>query len=71
MLLEITANILLPQNGPTWSQLRHGDLSAIDFGGASLPLVHLIQGMLVPDPTQRPTAKDILCHPLVQPLVVQ
>ena len=69
IILEITANIILPENGIYWSQLREGNFACIDFGSASVPLVDLISSMLLPNPTQRPTARDILSHPLVDDLL--
>ena len=62
----MTANIILPENGTYWTQLRQDNFTAIDFGDASLPLIDLIKCLLVPDPQKRPTASDILLHPIVQ-----
>ncbi|KNC97468.1 WEE protein kinase [Spizellomyces punctatus DAOM BR117] len=64
IILEITANVILPENGPYWHKLRQGDLSEINFGEDVSPaLVDLIRSMLDPDPAMRPTVEAILTHP--------
>lgn len=63
--LEVTANIILPENGPYWSLLRKGDLSCVDLSLSSPSLVDLIKSMIVPEPERRPTARDFLEHPLI------
>ena len=71
ILLEITANIILPENGLYWQQLRDGDFSSIvGFGERRSPaLMDFIRSMMNPDPEGRPTAADVLGHPLLQSLV--
>jgi serine/threonine protein kinase len=64
--LEAAANIILPENGPQWAALRESDFSVVDFGNTSMPLIDLISSMLIPDPQKRPTASDILSHPLIK-----
>ena len=66
IILEMTANIILPENGPCWTQLREWNFTSIDFGTASIPLVDLIKSLLTPQPNQRPCALDILDHPLLK-----
>ncbi|KAJ3291610.1 hypothetical protein HDU76_007250 [Blyttiomyces sp. JEL0837] len=68
IILEVTANIILPENGPHWHQLREGDLSACRFVDVSPPLIDLIKSMLLPSPERRPTADNILQHPFVSAL---
>ncbi|KAJ3160193.1 Protein kinase, membrane associated tyrosine threonine 1 [Geranomyces michiganensis] len=66
IILEITANVILPENGPYWHKLREGDLGEIDFGQEISPaLVDLVKSMLDPDPDMRPTVDGILGHPYV------
>ncbi|KAJ3343654.1 hypothetical protein HDU93_007535 [Gonapodya sp. JEL0774] len=69
VILEITANVVLPEFGSDWHRLRVGDLSICDLSRASQPLRDLIRSMLHPDASKRPTAQQILTHPLVATLV--
>lgn len=59
----MAANIILPENGPIWQQLRDGDLEGISFGRHSPMMVDFIRSMLNHDPQMRPTAQDLLRHP--------
>ncbi|RKP38351.1 kinase-like domain-containing protein [Dimargaris cristalligena] len=66
LLLEVTANVVLPDNGPAWQKLRSGDLSDCQFdAGTSSELVDLITEMLQPLPEDRPTIDQIVGHPCV------
>ncbi|KAJ3087686.1 hypothetical protein HK102_010498 [Quaeritorhiza haematococci] len=65
IILEITANIVLPENGPHWHHLRNGDVSGCNFEHVSPQLLQLIKSMLQPQPELRPTAATILQHPYV------
>lgn len=81
IILEVAANIVLPENGLSWQKLRSGDLSDapklsssddkdvprsvydqvtphryIGQGG----LDRVVKWMLSPDPSERPTASEIL-----------
>jgi membrane-associated tyrosine/threonine-specific cdc2-inhibitory kinase len=67
--LEMSCNIYLPENGPCWTQLREANFSNIDFSKISFALMDLIKSMLLPNPTERPTASDILTHPLIKPWI--
>ncbi|KXS19209.1 kinase-like protein [Gonapodya prolifera JEL478] len=69
VVLELTANVVLPEFGSDWHRLRSGDLSICDLSRASQPLRDLIRSMLDPDATKRPTADQILAHPLVATLI--
>ncbi|KAG9291063.1 hypothetical protein G9A89_012935 [Geosiphon pyriformis] len=66
IILEIAANIVLPDNGPEWQKLRAGDLSDCRFGSISEVLIKFIQQMLNPNPLNRPTVETILRHPVIQ-----
>ncbi|KAI8814893.1 kinase-like domain-containing protein [Cladochytrium replicatum] len=70
ILLEISANIVLPENGPCWHRLRSGDFSDVSFESVSPILVELIVAMLRPNPAERPSAENILAHPFIQTLIV-
>ncbi|KAI9004196.1 kinase-like domain-containing protein [Gaertneriomyces semiglobifer] len=67
--LEITANVILPENGPYWHKLRHGDLTEINFGGRSMALVECLRWMLHENPDKRPTVAEVLKHPVVKSVV--
>ncbi|KAJ3017590.1 hypothetical protein HKX48_003455 [Thoreauomyces humboldtii] len=70
IMLEIAANVILPENGPYWHKLRTGDLSEIPLGPDISPaLVDLIRSMLDPDPTTRPMPDAILQHPYVAHII--
>ncbi|KAJ3278502.1 hypothetical protein HK104_002286 [Borealophlyctis nickersoniae] len=69
IVLEITANIILPENGPEWQKLREGDVAEISFGNVTPDLIHLIKLMLAPDPSARLTVAAILSHPMLQSIV--
>lgn len=72
IILEITANVILPENGPYWHKLREGDLTEINFPeDVSQALLDLIRSMLDPNPTTRPTADAILSHPYVAQIVAK
>ncbi|KAJ1985427.1 mitosis inhibitor protein kinase swe1 [Dimargaris cristalligena] len=71
LLLEVTANVVLPDNGPAWQKLRSGDLSDCQFdAGTSSELVDLITEMLQPLPEDRPTIDQIVGHPCVAKALV-
>ncbi|KAJ3210596.1 hypothetical protein HDU67_005180 [Dinochytrium kinnereticum] len=70
ILLEMAANIILPENGPHWHKLRAHDFSDIGFGSCSPPLVDVIRSMLHPDAAMRPSAEQILEHPFVAAISV-
>lgn len=65
MVHELAACNPLPMNGGDWHKLRDG--SAPHLPRYSANFNNLIQRMLHPDPTQRPSANSVLSHPaLVQ-----
>ncbi|KAL2914474.1 mitosis inhibitor protein kinase swe1 [Polyrhizophydium stewartii] len=65
ILLEIAAHIILPENGPAWKHLREGNFSDVSLAGRSQAMIDFIQSMMQPDPALRPTAQDVLAHPLL------
>jgi len=67
--LEVAANVILPDNGPDWLRIRHGDFSGLDFSNVSFTLMDVIRSMLNPIPSMRPTAHEILTHPLMKDIV--
>jgi serine/threonine protein kinase len=64
--LELAANVILPHNGPEWQKLRRGDISRCPFVSISQALVDLISHMITPEPSKRPTASDVLEHPILK-----
>ncbi|KAJ1721539.1 mitosis inhibitor protein kinase swe1 [Coemansia erecta] len=62
MMLEITTNIVLPENGVEWKKLREGcfDDQVFENLPYSIDLITTIKWMLSPEPEQRPTLSDIL-----------
>ncbi|KAJ2659438.1 mitosis inhibitor protein kinase swe1 [Coemansia sp. RSA 1200] len=65
MMLEITADIVLPDNGVDWHKLREAcfDDRSFDDLPYSLDLVDSIKLMLHPDPARRPALAQILALP--------
>ncbi|KAJ1569792.1 Protein kinase, membrane associated tyrosine threonine 1 [Nowakowskiella sp. JEL0078] len=71
MILEISQNVVLPENGIDWQRLRVCDLSDFEFEGPVLePLGELIKSMLQPEPKARPSASEILRHPCIRSLEI-
>lgn len=63
----MAANIVLPENGLVWQQLREGNIESIGIQRHSQMLIDFIKSMLNGSPDLRPTAQDLLAHPkLVQ-----
>lgn len=60
IVLEMAANVVLPDNGLPWRKLRNGNLSDCDFTGISESLVTFIRRMLNPVPSKRPTVDELL-----------
>ena len=69
IIFELAANIILPDNGTEWDKLRSGVIRDFHFISISSTLIALIESMLRPDYKQRPTADEILSHPVVQFIV--
>ncbi|KAJ3100991.1 hypothetical protein HDU97_001747 [Phlyctochytrium planicorne] len=68
IVLEMMANIILPENGPPWHKLREHDFSESGFGTCQPPLIDVVRAMLNPSPGMRPGAGDVLGHPFVKAL---
>ena len=66
MVLEISTNICVPENGAPYQSLRSGDFSVVDLSPLSPALVDLITHCMHPDPAERPVIQDISGHPVVQ-----
>ncbi|KAJ2359492.1 mitosis inhibitor protein kinase swe1 [Coemansia sp. RSA 2618] len=66
MMLEIIADIVLPENGADWHKLREGCFDDPCFAGLPYapPLLELVKSMLHPQPAHRPTLPQVLdqCH---------
>ncbi|TIA92886.1 hypothetical protein E3P99_00388 [Wallemia hederae] len=65
IILEAACNIVLPGNGEPWQKLRSLDFSECPFDNVSIALVDLIKAMLDPNPENRPSAYQILQHPIL------
>lgn len=65
IILEAACNIVLPGNGEPWQKLRSLDFSECPFDNLSVALVELIKAMLDPNPENRPSAYQILQHPIL------
>lgn len=59
LILELAADIKLPSQGSSWQNLRHGDFSELNFDSVSDDLKMIIQRMTHPDPTHRPSTREI------------
>ncbi|OMJ29091.1 Mitosis inhibitor protein kinase wee1 [Smittium culicis] len=64
IILEIAANVVLPENGPEYFDLRHNVFSSaqLEESNISQELISLITCMLDKDPSKRPTASQIMSH---------
>ena len=60
-VLELAANIELPNNGKMWHDLRQGSLPPTP--GYSIALRNIISEMMKPDPLDRPSAYVLLSNP--------
>ncbi|XP_061542657.1 wee1-like protein kinase [Phycodurus eques] len=55
----------LPSNGHEWHKIRRGELPAVPRV-LSPDFLSLLELMINPDPTRRPSTSDILRHPVIQ-----
>jgi hypothetical protein len=67
-LVELATGHGLPTGDEPYQQLRDGYLPLDDLSHLPSGLLELVHSMVHPDPPQRPTAADILEHPLVRAL---
>ncbi|EEY57890.1 ser/thr kinase [Phytophthora infestans T30-4] len=65
MMLEIATGMVLPEAGKKWHDLRDGELPSLS-SEYSKELSEMIQQMMHPDPTRRPSAVDIMKNCPVQ-----
>ena len=65
IILEAAANVVLPDNGPSWHKLRSNDFSDVELSRLSHDLVVLLHGMLDKSPDRRPTINDVVRQPII------
>ncbi|KAF8633350.1 hypothetical protein AX17_004522 [Amanita inopinata Kibby_2008] len=63
-ILEIAANIVVPDQGEAWHRLRQEDFSQVDLDD-SPELLGLIRQLMRTDPSQRVSAQAVFDHPTV------
>ncbi len=66
VVLEVSTNICVPENGAPFQSLRSGDFSVVDLSPLSPALTDLITQCMHPDPNRRPLIQNISHHPVVQ-----
>lgn len=64
-ILELAADLVLPEQGPLWQQLRHNILPKFFYEKVSLGIQVMVEKMLAAEYATRPTAKAILKFPTV------
>ncbi|CAG12655.1 unnamed protein product, partial [Tetraodon nigroviridis] len=62
-ILELACNMEVPNGGEGWQQLRQGRLPSQFTGGLSDELQSVLQMMLKPEPSERPTVSELLALP--------
>uniref|UniRef100_A0A3Q3CKD3 non-specific serine/threonine protein kinase n=1 Tax=Haplochromis burtoni TaxID=8153 RepID=A0A3Q3CKD3_HAPBU len=67
-ILELACNIEVPNGGEGWQQLRRGCLPTEFTNGLSEELQTVLQMMLAPEPSERPTVSELLALPSVRKL---
>ncbi|KAF3704441.1 Membrane-associated tyrosine- and threonine-specific cdc2-inhibitory kinase [Channa argus] len=65
-ILELACNIEVPNGGEGWQQLRQGCLPSEFTSGLSTDLQTVLQMMLSPEPSKRPTVSELLALPCVR-----
>ncbi|XP_029384023.1 membrane-associated tyrosine- and threonine-specific cdc2-inhibitory kinase [Echeneis naucrates] len=65
-ILELACNIEVPNGGEGWQQLRQGCLPSELTSGLSSELQVVLQMMLAPEPSERPTVSELLALPSVR-----
>lgn len=63
-VLEVALGRPLPGSGAEWQQLRDGHLPMAELRECPPDLTAVLRWMMHPDPQQRPTADELLRHPL-------
>ncbi|XP_054624236.1 membrane-associated tyrosine- and threonine-specific cdc2-inhibitory kinase isoform X2 [Dunckerocampus dactyliophorus] len=64
-ILELACSIEVPNGGEGWQQLRQGCLPQVTRG-LSADLQSVLQMMLAPEPSERPTVSELLALPSVR-----
>lgn len=64
-ILELACNIVVPNGGEGWQQLRQGCLPSEFTRGLSTELQTVLRMMLAPDPSERATVSELLALPSV------
>lgn len=59
-MLELACNIEIPNGGDGWQQLREGCLPSEIISGLSSDFQTVLQMMLAPEPSERPTVSELL-----------
>jgi membrane-associated tyrosine/threonine-specific cdc2-inhibitory kinase len=65
-MLELACDLELPSGGDNWHRLRDGVLPQDFTRDVSPQLLGVLSQMMHPDPSQRPSASDLLRHTRVQ-----
>ncbi|XP_035468956.1 membrane-associated tyrosine- and threonine-specific cdc2-inhibitory kinase isoform X2 [Scophthalmus maximus] len=65
-ILELACNMEVPNGGEGWQQLRQGCLPSEFTSGLSTELQTVLQMMLAPEPSERPTVSELLDLPSVR-----
>ncbi|XP_072312064.1 membrane-associated tyrosine- and threonine-specific cdc2-inhibitory kinase [Eucyclogobius newberryi] len=65
-ILELACNLEVPNGGEGWQQLRRGCLPAELISGLSSEFHTVLQMMLAPEPSKRPTILELLALPCVK-----
>lgn len=65
-ILELACNIEVPNGGEGWQQLRQGCLPTEFTKGLSPEFQTVLEMMLAPEPSQRPTVSELLSLPCVK-----
>lgn len=66
LMVESIGGVELPDNGISWSKLRNDNFEEVDFSSISVSLYKLVRSLCASDPIKRPTARQILDHPVLQ-----
>ena len=65
IILEASANVVLPDNGLPWRKLRENDLSDVELGHLSDELINVIVHLVECDPSIRTTIDALQAHPVI------
>ncbi|XP_062224139.1 wee1-like protein kinase [Phragmites australis] len=65
-IYELLRGTPLPESGPHFTSIREGKIALLP--GCPIQFQSLIKSMMDPDPVKRPSAKEILRHPVIEKL---